>query len=208
MKKITKLFLLLCVFGVILCFITMVYYACKEKDREAVAEVVTTENFKAKKLKIETTGELWSNDNNLKEEVEKIENSVNVTEEIEVTEEIDESDEAKENEKEKNKPSNEFSNVISLGEFKLTAYCSCSECCGIWSGSPTASGEMPMVNHTIAVDTSVIPFGTKVMINGNIYIAEDTGSAIIGNRIDIYMSSHNEALNFGVQYAEVFKIVD
>ena len=104
---------------------------------------------------------------------------------------------------EKKEITTESSKYISLGEFKLTAYCDCSTCCGKWSGSPTASGEMPRANHTIAVDTSVIPFGTEVVINGNVYVAEDTGSAIKGNKIDIYMSSHEEALDFGVQYAEV-----
>ena len=94
--------------------------------------------------------------------------------------------------------------LISLGEFRLTAYCPCIICCGKWSGSPTASGVMPVANHTIAVDTNVIPFGTEVVVNGNAYIAEDTGSAIKGNRIDIYMSDHNEALKFGVQYAQVY----
>ena len=98
------------------------------------------------------------------------------------------------------------SDYLSLGRFKLTAYCKCSKCCGKWSGSPTASGVMPKANRTIAVDTSIIPFGTEVIINGNTYIAEDTGSAIKGNKIDIYMPSHQEALNFGVQYAEVFVV--
>ena len=93
-----------------------------------------------------------------------------------------------------------------LGEFRLTAYCNCRKCCGKWAGGATASGVMPTVNHTIAVDTSVIPFGTEVVINGNTYTAEDTGSAIKGNRIDIYMSSHSEAMSFGVQYAEVFVV--
>lgn len=96
------------------------------------------------------------------------------------------------------------SKLISLGKFKLTAYCACSKCCGKWSGGATASGVMPKSNRTIAVDTSVIPFGTKVVINGNTYVAEDTGSAIKGKRIDVYMNSHQKALNFGVQYAEVF----
>lgn len=100
----------------------------------------------------------------------------------------------------------EDSGLVSLGEFRLTAYCNCSKCCGQWAGSPTASGVMPRANHTIAVDTSVIPFGTKVVINGNTYVAEDTGSAIKGNRIDIFFDSHSSALNFGVQYAEVFVV--
>lgn len=98
----------------------------------------------------------------------------------------------------------QISNKVSLGTFKLTAYCDCSKCNGKWTGMPTASGVMPKSNHTIAVDTSVIPFGTTVVINGNTYVAEDTGSAIKGNKIDIYHDSHQAALNFGVQYAEVF----
>lgn len=32
-----------------------------------------------------------------------------------------------------------------LGKFKLTAYCSCPICCGVWSGGPTASGAMPTI---------------------------------------------------------------
>jgi 3D (Asp-Asp-Asp) domain-containing protein len=96
--------------------------------------------------------------------------------------------------------------LISLGEFRLTAYCKCSTCCGKWSNNPTASGVEPRTNHTIAVDTSVIPFGTKVMIDGVTYTAEDTGSAIKGNRIDIYMGSHSKAMDFGVKYAEVFVV--
>ena len=96
--------------------------------------------------------------------------------------------------------------VVSLGTFKLTAYCNCEICCGVWAGGATASGVMPVANHTIAVDTDVIPFGTKLIINGNTYVAEDTGSAIIGNRIDVYFDSHSDALDFGVQYAEVFMV--
>lgn len=97
-------------------------------------------------------------------------------------------------------------NLINLGEFRLTAYCNCKKCCGKWAGGATASGTMPSANRTIAVDTDIIAFGTKVIINGNTYIAEDTGSAIYGNRIDIYFDTHKEAVNFGVQYAEVFVV--
>lgn len=92
---------------------------------------------------------------------------------------------------------------VSYGDFKLTAYCPCRICCGKWSGGNTASGTKPTSNRTIAVDTNIIPFGTEVMIDGNTYIAEDTGSAIYANRIDIYFDNHQEALNFGVRFAEV-----
>ena len=91
----------------------------------------------------------------------------------------------------------------SLGQFKITAYCSCSKCCGQWSGGPTASGVMPTAGRTIAVDPNVIPLGSKVTIDGHTYVAEDTGGAIKGNRIDMYFNSHSEALNWGVQYKNV-----
>ena len=54
--------------------------------------------------------------------------------------------------------------------------------------------------RTIAVDPKVIPLGSRVEINGQIYIAEDTGGAIKGNRIDMCVSSHAEAYRRGVLY--------
>lgn len=95
-------------------------------------------------------------------------------------------------------------------EMTITAYCTCPKCCGKWSEEhhsrigtdyiqKTASGTIPTANRTIAVDTNVIPFGTEVEIDGITYLAEDTGGAIKGNRIDIYMDSHKEALEWGVQ---------
>lgn len=81
-----------------------------------------------------------------------------------------------------------------LGTFTLTAYCNCSECCGKWAGGPTKSGTMPQAGRTIAVDPRVIPIGSRVYIDGlGEYIAEDTGSAIRGNRIDVYMATHEAA---------------
>ena len=67
-----------------------------------------------------------------------------------------------------------------------------------------ASGEVLIPYVSIATDTSVIPYGTTVIINGNEYVSHDCGGAIKDNRIDIYMSSHEEALEWGVQYLEVF----
>ena len=95
----------------------------------------------------------------------------------------------------------------SSGWFKCTAYCKCRKCCGKWSAiGKTASGTIPTQGRTIAVDKSVISLGTNVIIDGHQYTAEDTGKAIKGNRIDIYFDNHQEALEFGVQYKEVFII--
>lgn len=86
--------------------------------------------------------------------------------------------------------------------FKLTAYCSCSKCCGKWAKyNKTASDTTPVAGRTVAVDKSVIPLGTPLLIDGHEYIAEDTG--VKGNTIDIYFNSHQEALKFGVQYKDV-----
>lgn len=105
--------------------------------------------------------------------------------------------------------------LISLGEFKITAYCSCHKCCGKWAENRpidadgneivyTASGAVAEAGKTVAVDTSVIPFGTTVVINGHEYIAQDTGSAVKGNVVDIYFDDHQQALNWGCQYLDVY----
>lgn len=93
----------------------------------------------------------------------------------------------------------------SLGTYVITAYCTCRICCGVYSGNNrTASGTVPTTNRTIAVDTSVIPFGTKVVINGQVYVAEDRGGAIKGKRIDMFFYTHKEALRWGRRTMEVY----
>ncbi|MGM0846870.1 MAG: 3D domain-containing protein [Bacillota bacterium] len=67
----------------------------------------------------------------------------------------------------------------------------------------TASGNPTVAGRTIAVDPAVIPLGTKVEINGNIYTAEDTGGAIDNKRIDIFMEDLDAALQFGKQSLNV-----
>lgn len=84
-----------------------------------------------------------------------------------------------------------------VGNFKITHYCPCTTCNGSW-GSKTALGTTMTPYRTIAVDPRVIPLGSKVEINGKIYIAEDTGGAIKGYRIDMCVSSHGEAYQKGV----------
>lgn len=93
----------------------------------------------------------------------------------------------------------EESRRISLGTFKLTAYCPCTKCCGKWANGITATGVTARANRTIAVDPRVIPYGSTVYIEGlGTFVAEDCGGAIKGNRIDIFYNTHSEALNSGV----------
>lgn len=79
-----------------------------------------------------------------------------------------------------------------------TAYCPCKKCCGKADGI-TATGTPATAGRTIAVDPSIIPYGTEVIINGNTYIAEDCGGAVKGNAIDIFFNTHEEALQYGRQ---------
>lgn len=91
----------------------------------------------------------------------------------------------------------------SVGQCLLTHYCTCEACCGKSNGI-TASGTVATPHRTVAVDPKLIPIGSVLLIDGFYYIAEDTGGAIKGNRIDICVGSHEEALNAGVKSAEVF----
>lgn len=108
---------------------------------------------------------------------------------------------------------------VSMGRYTITAYCPCEICCGYWAktrpldenGEPivyTASGALARAGVTIAVDPYVIPHGTEVWFEGPTgmqkYIAQDTGSAVEGNHIDLYFDSHAEALAWGSQTREVF----
>ena len=83
-----------------------------------------------------------------------------------------------------------------MGVFELTAYC---------MGTKTATGTRPTPNRTIAVDPKVIPYGTKVYIEGyGTYIAEDCGGAVKGNIIDIYMKGYDNCIQFGRRKAKVY----
>jgi 3D (Asp-Asp-Asp) domain-containing protein len=65
------------------------------------------------------------------------------------------------------------------------------------TGHRTATGIWPK-RGTIAVDTAVIPFGTRIYIPGyGSGIAQDRGGAIRGNRIDLFFETEKEALQWG-----------
>lgn len=94
----------------------------------------------------------------------------------------------------------------SLGEFKVTYYCPCAKCCGKTDGI-TASGTLAQEGITVAADWTVIEPGTKLYIDGvGQRVVEDKGGAIKGNRIDVFMDSHERALQAGVHEAQVYLI--
>ena len=92
---------------------------------------------------------------------------------------------------------------VLVGTFTITAYCPCISCCGKDNGI-TASGTKAQANYTIAADTSILPFGTEVFIDGNKYVVEDVGGGIKRNHIDMYFNTHSEALSFGRQNKKVY----
>ena len=96
----------------------------------------------------------------------------------------------------------EVDGMTYLGTYSLTAYCSCVNCCGKSDGI-TASGTQATAGRTVACNS--LPIGTVISINGNQYVVEDTGG-MGGNVIDIFCDSHEEALNFGRQSADVYLV--
>lgn len=90
-----------------------------------------------------------------------------------------------------------------LGECEITAYCACAECCGKWADGYTATG-LELAPGMCAVDPEVVPLGSTVIIDGQRYLAADTG--VTGNHIDIAVMSHNEAQKRGTRQAEVWVV--
>ena len=96
-----------------------------------------------------------------------------------------------------------YEGAVYLGVCEVTAYCACSICCGKSDGI-TATGTTATQGRTVAVDPSVIPYGSVVIINGHEYIAEDCGGGIGGTQIDMFFNSHQDALNWGRRWLDVW----
>ena len=90
---------------------------------------------------------------------------------------------------------------------RCTAYCDCPSCSSSY-GRHTQSGTTAESGRTIAVDPDVIDIGSTVEIDGQIYVAEDVGSAVNGDTIDIFFDTHEEVEEFGVQYKSCWVIRD
>ncbi len=91
-----------------------------------------------------------------------------------------------------------------IGQFKISHYC-CEpykHICGDGKGL-TRTG-IPVHPGLISVDPNVIPLGSTIVIDGVEYQAEDTGGMIKGNKIDMAVDTHQEALEMGVYWADVY----
>lgn len=104
--------------------------------------------------------------------------------------------------------------------FRVTAYCACEKCCGKWAlnrpldenGEPIvygASGEELVAGYSVA---SPLEFGTKIELDelGVVEVQDRTAQWVVDEFgifiIDIYMTDHDEAWNFGEKYLEGFII--
>ena len=101
-----------------------------------------------------------------------------------------------------------LANATRLDGVTVTHYCTCSRCCGKSDGI-TASGRQATPGVSVAVEPSIIPLGSDVLVDygdGEIhyYRADDTGSAVNGAHIDLCMVSHEEAIQAGVRTATVY----
>ena len=78
-----------------------------------------------------------------------------------------------------------------------TAYC---------GDTITSTGTVPVEGTTIAVDPKVIPYGTRVYIPefNKVFIAEDCGSAIKGNRIDIFLNDYDRCMEWGIRSITIY----
>lgn len=98
--------------------------------------------------------------------------------------------------------------VAYIGKYKITYYCACKQCCGKDNGI-TASGVKVQEGVTVAADTSKLPFGTKIYIKGIGWrTVQDRGGSIKGNRLDIYVPSHDSPMPYNVQNLDVWVMIE
>lgn len=95
--------------------------------------------------------------------------------------------------------------LVSMGECKITYYCSCEECSGPY-GLLTSTGTHCEEGRTCAVDPDVIAYGTRIKIGDHVYVAEDCGKHVQGDHIDIYLDDHERTERLGIQYKKVYLV--
>lgn len=92
---------------------------------------------------------------------------------------------------------------------KVTAYSPDERSCGIWADGVTASNSTVWRNamQLVAADTSVLPFGTLISIDGYAGSAVvpvlDRGGKIKGHHLDVLFPTHDEAMQWGVHMIDV-----
>lgn len=104
--------------------------------------------------------------------------------------------------------------LIKLGEYTVTAYCSCQKCCGEYAYNRPSGKVYGAAGVELTPGVSVagwLPFGSHIIIEGQEYIVQDRTAEWIrdkykGRIIDIYFSDHATALEWGKQKHEVWLV--
>lgn len=95
-----------------------------------------------------------------------------------------------------------YTNVFTA---KATAYSPTGGAISAYTASGRKAVRNPNGYSTIAVDPNIIPYGTKLYVeNYGFAIAADCGSAIKGNKIDVFFNTKSEALKWAVKYVKVY----
>lgn len=145
---------------------------------------------------------------------ESSEETKNFTSEVQETEQITQETPSLSSEPEQtsSEPQKEY-----LGNYRVTAYCSCEKCCGEWANNRPdgivkgAAGIELKAGISVA---SPLPFGTRVYIEGyGEYVVQDRTAAWVAEKyndkiVDIYFDNHEAACDFGLQYLDVYKIIE
>ena len=192
----------------------LVQQAEEEKAAREAAEVKAAEEAAAQAEESNDAEESSSQDEDTSEDYVEDTVSEDISEDTsdeEYTEETDSSDDSEDadtssdseaaSEEQTSSESSDSSQGKYLGNFTLTAYCNCAQCCGT-AGNLTASGTVPTAGRTVAM--AGVPFGTQLLINGTVYTVEDLGTPY--GHVDIYFDNHSDALSFGLQTAEVYQL--
>lgn len=95
----------------------------------------------------------------------------------------------------------EYVLTVETQEAVFSYYCPCSACCGQNTGV-TAAGTKAVAGRTIAASEE-IPFGSYIVDGDTIYTVEDRGGAIKDNKFDVYVNSHQEALEKGIEHKTI-----
>ena len=192
----------------------LVQQAEEEKAAREAAEAKAAEEAAAQAEESNDAEESSSQDEDTSEDYVEDTVSEDISEDTsdeEYTEETDSSDDSEDadtssdsevaSEEQTSSESSDSSQGKYLGNFTLTAYCNCAQCCGT-AGNLTASGTVPTAGRTVAM--AGVPFGTQLLINGTVYTVEDLGTPY--GHVDIYFDNHSDALSFGLQTAEVYQL--
>ena len=82
-------------------------------------------------------------------------------------------------------------------EVVATGYANVKKCCYPYFDGVTSTGRDANLSG-VAVDPSIIPYGSHIEIEGvGVFLADDCGSAIKGARIDIRFKTYKEAIQWG-----------